>query len=254
LSGAALATLFVVAGHVAQAQDKGPKKEPIVTDRPDFTEASTVVGKGVIQFEGGFTYSADRGGSSSLSGPEALFRFGVSDRLEWRLALPDFNWGWGGGGVLARGFGDTYAGAKIQLGPTRGGIDVAIIPAVFISTGQRSFTSRGIDPEIKLVASKELSEKHALSGMLYFSNPTEPGRRNFTTQATLSLGTSLTDKMAFFVEYAGTFPQYGRSSAILHTGVTYQLTHNLQFDIHGGVGAGQQSPHSFIAGGLAVRY
>lgn len=38
--------------------------EPLVTDRPDFTEASSVVGLGVAQLEIGYTYSFDDEGTN----------------------------------------------------------------------------------------------------------------------------------------------------------------------------------------------
>lgn len=64
--------------------------EPIVTDRPDFTEASSTVGCGVFQIESGYTFAFDRDGpakTQSHSFPEALLRYGiVDDWLEMRLA------------------------------------------------------------------------------------------------------------------------------------------------------------------------
>src|SRR5690606_21949136 len=36
--------------------------EPLASDRPDFTEASTTVGRGVVQLEMGYTYVEDRDG------------------------------------------------------------------------------------------------------------------------------------------------------------------------------------------------
>ncbi len=35
-------------------------EEPLVTDRPDFTEASSTVGKGRVQVELGYTYFSDK--------------------------------------------------------------------------------------------------------------------------------------------------------------------------------------------------
>lgn len=58
---------------------------PIVTDRPDFTEAAVVVGDGRFQIESGFT-SERRQGGRSLGLPEVLFRYGVSQRWELRFA------------------------------------------------------------------------------------------------------------------------------------------------------------------------
>src|SRR5688500_15833003 len=43
------------------------EEESIITDRPDFTEASTTVGKGRVQLEGGYTFSTDKDGQTRAS-------------------------------------------------------------------------------------------------------------------------------------------------------------------------------------------
>ena len=50
----------------------GPDREaPLVTDRPDFTEASVTVGRGVTQLEMGYLYVNDRGPGTSFAGQTA---------------------------------------------------------------------------------------------------------------------------------------------------------------------------------------
>jgi hypothetical protein len=45
--------------------DGGPDlREPLVTDRPDFTEASVTVGMGVVQYETGYTFTYDDDGDT----------------------------------------------------------------------------------------------------------------------------------------------------------------------------------------------
>ncbi len=60
----------------------------INTDRPDFTDVATVVGKGVTQIETGYTFNdyydrVSRVETSTV--PESLLRYGTSDRFEFRL-------------------------------------------------------------------------------------------------------------------------------------------------------------------------
>ncbi|MBY0513076.1 MAG: transporter, partial [Gemmataceae bacterium] len=55
-------------------------EEPLASDRPDFTEASSTVGKGRVQLEGGYTFTRDHSGevaTTSHSYPEALLRIGM---------------------------------------------------------------------------------------------------------------------------------------------------------------------------------
>ncbi|MCE9555263.1 MAG: hypothetical protein K8T91_18080 [Planctomycetes bacterium] len=78
--------------------DGGPKiNEPLVSDRPDFTEASVTVGYGVSQLEMGYTFTLDRNNgttSQQQSYPELLLRQGLfADWFELRL-----EWGFNDGG------------------------------------------------------------------------------------------------------------------------------------------------------------
>ncbi len=63
--------------------------EPLVTDRPDFTEASSTVGLGVAQLEIGYTYVFDNDGADQTVGhsyPEPLLRVGLlREWLELRV-------------------------------------------------------------------------------------------------------------------------------------------------------------------------
>src|SRR4029079_12127360 len=64
-----------------KAADDGKSKldEPLETDRPDFTESATTVGKGVCQLETGYTFTSDNSGgvrTANHSFPEALLRVG----------------------------------------------------------------------------------------------------------------------------------------------------------------------------------
>ncbi|MGL6094257.1 MAG: transporter, partial [Fimbriiglobus sp.] len=96
--------------------------DEIVTDRPDFTEASSTVGKGRVQLEAGYTFTRDRTNGerfSSHSYPETLLRVGVfADWFEFRLGqnfgtegttLPD------GTRSRAGGADDLYLGVKLGL-------------------------------------------------------------------------------------------------------------------------------------------
>ena len=226
----------------------------IVTDRPDFTESATVVGAKARQLETGLTLA--RGpGSQNLSGPEALLRLGIGSRTELRLGLPNLNQS-RQGGASARGIGDTYVGAKLQLGPLRDGTDVALIPALWLPTGARGFTSRAADPEFKLCVGRTLGGAFSLSGMLYVSNPTDPEtrHRDTTLQATLSLGQSLRPGVALFYELVHTDPRFGAAERLFHTGIAWQPSPLQQWDIHGGFDVGGFARNAFLGLGYSRKW
>ena len=66
------------------AQDAGE----LITDRPDFTESSAVIRRGLFQFESGLSFEADRESGvrhRSVAAPAALLRIGLGMRSELRL-------------------------------------------------------------------------------------------------------------------------------------------------------------------------
>ena len=72
---------------------KSKLDEPLVTDRPDFTESSTTVGQGVVQLEMGYTFTGDSSGrrahgQSFVSGNAVAYRHaGRLARISTRLEL-----------------------------------------------------------------------------------------------------------------------------------------------------------------------
>jgi hypothetical protein len=231
-----------------------PAAEPeLLTDRPDFTESSVVVPRGRLQLESGFTWEDGSAGDTAFDLPELLMRWGIARRTEVRLGLPNY-FRTRGGSQRTDGFGDTYAGFKYQLGPTRGGLDLAIIPAVSVPTGASGLTSDAVDPEVKLTWARELAKPWSISGMFAFFWPTEEDRRNFTWMPTVSLARSLGGPWGTFLEYAGEFPSRGGKRHILHHGYTYTVTSVSQADLHLGFGLSRAAPDFFIGGGYAVRH
>ena len=98
--------------------------EPLVTDRPDFTESSVTVGMGVVQIESGYTFTYDDhedGKVSEHSYPETLFRVGML--AEWFELRLGWNYGdsaetvFGGSDQNLSGAEDLYVGSKFALTP-----------------------------------------------------------------------------------------------------------------------------------------
>ena len=71
----------------AGIERSGNEMGEMVTDRPDFTESSEVVGRDVAQWEMGSVLEFDRAaGTRTLSLGTPLLRWGVSKRVEMRIA------------------------------------------------------------------------------------------------------------------------------------------------------------------------
>src|ERR1700733_15702270 len=61
----------------------------INTDRPAVTDSSVVVPAGALQLENG-VQATDSDGRYALDFPETLLRYGLFDKTELRLTVPDY--------------------------------------------------------------------------------------------------------------------------------------------------------------------
>jgi hypothetical protein len=92
----------------------------INTDRPDFTDVATVVGKGVLQIETGYTFHYHTDGqirTTNNTAPESLFRYGTSDRFEWRMKWTGYSTANSddvatGARIVQQGYSDMVLGFK----------------------------------------------------------------------------------------------------------------------------------------------
>lgn len=135
--------------NVPETEESPNLNSPIVTDRPDFTEASSTVGLGVAQLEVGYTYTLDNDQSNSVqshSYPEPLLRFGMlAEWLEFRVG-----WNYAGeddGFLETSGAEDLYLGFKIGLTPQAGFLpEMALIPQTTVPTGHHAYTADEVLP------------------------------------------------------------------------------------------------------------
>ncbi|HVR97870.1 MAG TPA: transporter, partial [Thermoanaerobaculia bacterium] len=81
--------LLVLTAAPAAALDLSGLPEPLVTDRPDFTESTSTVAPGHFQVEGGATLARVEDEDSETWG-EVLVRYGLGPRLEARLAAGSY--------------------------------------------------------------------------------------------------------------------------------------------------------------------
>ena len=140
----ALSILVGTPAFRATAQTCGANAQsPIATDRPQITSSSIVIPCGSLQFKNGFQETSN-GGQRGFDFPETSVRFGIAAKTELRLGVPDYFHNDDTGSAFANGFGDLSVGFKQQLGPTRGGFDVSVIPSVSLPTGANlHFRCRG---------------------------------------------------------------------------------------------------------------
>eukprot|EP00913_Durusdinium_trenchii_P013335 g12516.t1 len=183
--------------------------EPLVTDRPDFTEASTTVGRNVSQLEFGYTYVYDSNGGVSertSSFGEPLLRHGlIANWLEFRVALFPVQQrvNTAGRSNTTAGTEDLYLGFKIGLTPQAGILpEMAIIPQMTVPTGSNRFTNDEALPGANLIYAWEINDILTTAGSTQANRSIDEttGRAYTEIAQSWTLGVSLTDEFGLYTE------------------------------------------------------
>jgi hypothetical protein len=215
----------------------GAAEEPLVTDRPDFTESSSTVGSDVLQLESGFTFATFPGGTDVTTVGEILARWGVAEKLELRFLLPTYSWG-RGTGVDESGFLSSAIGFKLELAQGGGngligGMETALIAATSVPTGTSEYASSQWQPEAVLCASWELGPNIGLGTNLGVGRPADDENRFTSVWLSAALGVGLTQATSVFFELYGFNREEDRgpNTATFQTGLVYLVSPDLQLDL-----------------------
>lgn len=245
---AAAAVLLAVP---AAAQD-----EPLVTDRPDFTESTAVMAPGRVQAEAGYTFGSAAGGRRSHSVGEVLLRVGVLSGVELRVGVNSWAVERVDGVTEARGMEDAGLGAKVALFRGAGWVpEASLIVASSLPTGADEVTAGAAEPEAKLALGWELGERVGLASNVNYAwlrgTPGRPGEAS----ASASLGVSLLEALGGYAEYFAFHPTAGdgEDRHYVNGGLTYRLSPDLQLDARVGARAGG-ARESFVGVGIARRW
>lgn len=261
---AILPTLTCLLALAASAQQIRPPDPPeeLSSDRPDFTESTDTIARGVMQLEGGFLATSDAlaGGSShGISLPLALLRIGLNRRLELRLGVDGFERQTSfAGGLRQRhsGFADTSVGMKARLireGSLRPA--VSLVALLSLPVGSRYFSSGSFDPEFKLAWSKSFPRGFDAGGNFNFGWRTGGPRWASERAASLSVGHKIPAGLRAYTEVYRTSPVAGDEAAhvVLDGGLTRLIGANAQIDAEVGHTLGARTPGWFLGVGFVVR-
>lgn len=263
-------TLFLWPGN--SPGDGGPDLDaPLVTDRPDFTEASTPVGRGVSQLEFGYTFVRNDDAGPAVrthSIGEPLLRAGVlADWLElrigWNYAAED------SGGDRVDGAEDLYLGFKIGLTPQDGWLpETAIIPQMTVPTGADGFSGERTLPGVNLIYGWEINDRLSTAGSTQVNGGNTPflsfdiqrpvrNDRFVEVAQSWTVAYAWTDRMSTYTEYFGLYPTgTDRETSVhfLNGGVAYLLSDDVQFDVRYGQGLNDAADDFFVGTGLSIRF
>jgi hypothetical protein len=240
--------------------------EPLVTDRPDFTEAAVTVGRGVVQFEGGYTFTYDDSSGGKIhehSFPELLMRAGMfADWFELRVG---WNYGasaetvFGAGDENLAGADDLYLGFKLALTPQEGCLpETGVIVQMTVPTGSPEFTAHEVLPGVNYLYAWDVNDFFSVAGSTQANRAIDPNGEEFFVEFAQSLttGYSLTDRWSAYAEwfmFAPAGAETAQNQQYFNGGFTYLITDNIQWDIRAGVGLNEAADDFFTGSGLSVR-
>ena len=240
-------------------------EEALITDRPDITESSQAVGRGILQVETSVQlrrFEAQSVETDIFSTP-TLFRFGVGRSLELRLGTDAYSvadeTGPLGASTESSGFGPIFLGAKYHMMEPTDGSSVpsfGVLVFVELPSGSSTFRTRLVSGGLLLAADGDLSERFswgANAGVTALERDTGDPRGAASLSA--ALGVSLSDRFGGFAEFAVAglgLPDDERVS-IADAGVTFLVSPNAQFDLAAGAGLTDPSPDFFVTLGFSFR-
>jgi hypothetical protein len=229
-----------------------------VTDRPDFTESSEVVGHRVIQLESGLTVEQSDDALRQVTAPQLLVRAGIGTRFELRFAADGFihqSLETPSDRIGRSGHSDLEIGAKVKLlDAAAAAVDLAVIPFLTIPAATDGFGSASYDGGVKLTVARDLPGGFGLSGNLNTVYGTDDDRRRtWDREASLSLGHGLGGPVSGFWETYGTLGG-ARNSWTFDTGVTFAVGANSQFDIEAGRRLSGDAARWFVGVGFVIRH
>jgi hypothetical protein len=236
--------------------------QPLVTDRPDFTESSSTVGRGVLQLEMGYTYVSDNDGTDQTvthSYPEPLFRYGVfAEWLELRVG-----WNYANefvGGIESSGAEDLYLGFKIGLTPQEGILpEMALIPQITVPTGADVFSADETLAGLNWCYGWEINDLISTGGSTQFNRAIDEVTDAAYTEWAQSfvLGCTLTEQLGAYTEWYAFFPHSADTALpehYLNGGFAYLINDDIQWDVRAGVGLNDAADDYFVGTGISIRF
>lgn len=236
--------LLIAANSIAFAQDR----PPLATDRPGFSDGTHVVAPGTIQLESGF-FRTQIGSRSTTSVGDALLRFGVSERWEFRLIGLGYGFGSGTEQWL-----DPSVGVKVRwIQTTRG--EVSLVGQSTVPIGDGALRSNRWNPTLKVAATMPIG-RDTLGGNLVWSRQGS-GSSRFDQSALsaflsrpLSAQTTATAEL-WVVDRIG---RGGPGAGFASLALAHLLDNDRQIDLRLGTGLHPRRDGWFLQGGFSIRF
>lgn len=196
--------------------------DTVATDRPDFSNGTGTLPKGVSQLELGFEWQRTPGQSSRFA-IQGGVRIGLPGPFELRIEGEQFVREAPSASASATGFGDLLIGAKARLWKAEGFIPgLALQPFVKLPTAADGLGSGLTDLGAALIVSQPLPLDFAvdINVVPTFEQQAKADGGGFKPSllASASFGRQVTDSLSLFVEPAVVFPATSADQRALYLG------------------------------------
>lgn len=223
-------------------------QETIQLDRPDQTETVAIVPKNYLQAEAGFLFEKVNTNESNYSLPSVLWKYGLNNIVELRL-ITEYS-------LSKDGLQNPYKLEPISIGfKTHLMEEKGIIPEIsFI--GHLSYIKnltterKNAVPSFRFTLQNTLSENTSLGynlGIEWDETHQE------TYIYTLTVGSTITQKMSYYLEAYGFFNTLKTADQRIDGGFLYVINKDFVIDFSGGIGLSKISPKYFMALGISYR-
>lgn len=212
------------------------QRSDLITDRPDATEAPTVVPRGSFQVEtGAYTTTFEENNSKErvLGYNTTLLRYGILENLELRVGWnyeevrTEFN---GQEIASSSGFSPLLFGAKVAILQENGWKpEIGLIGHLFLPfTAGRDFKPEFTSADFRFAFNHTLSDK---SGIAYNIGGQYGGDSpELAYIYTLAYGYAITDKLGAYLELYGDLPEDNSANHFWDAGLTYAVAPLIQLD------------------------
>lgn len=246
--------LYLICCVIVKAQPS-----EIITDRPDQTESSVVVGKGILQIETGVVFS--KRDYFIISYPDylqtrdfatTLVRYGIHDRIELRLASAYTVLDYSDPHPTFKGLQPLSVGAKIALAAEHGiWPEIAFIGHLTLPwIGDDVFVPDHVTPDFRFSFAHTLSDRFSLG----YNLGMEWGDGVCCIETilyTISLGASLFGPVSGFIESYGDIGDFLNQ---VDYGFTALINPDLQIDFSHGFCLWCNDNDHFFNAGISARF
>ena len=242
----ALTVLALSLGHL-----RAQTIEPISADRPDQTESVLLVPQGYLQVEASIGRETENASTSHAAVPGFLFRYGLREHFELRLASTFQSTA--SNGIRTSGFEPFAVGMKVSLLEGAGMIPQTSFLGHLTIPGAAStgFTTTYAAPSFRFAMENAVSDRISVGsniGAQWDGMTAEP----VFLYAFVS-GISITENIGCFIEVYGFAPQRSAADHRFDAGATWKVTPDLMIDLSGGLGLTSNAPEHFVAAGFSYR-